>query len=1191
MPTVDSESPPVARCGAASRGQPWQKALAQLGADLQQPKQINSALRSCDFPSALLLLRHLGKAAIPLGAGSYNAVAWLEIYSRCAASHGMAAALNVVGRLLPLRFKTRRLCAAPLWWQNGRRRMVHRSYAEVELLSRMAELLMPGQPIGELFRDFPVEPSKKWGSRWLCPDITAMGVLKDENAALFIEYDGYYLHSDDQGALRDKRKTEALLHYAAPGSCILRICHVSRGLSRLGNTSHATINRWRACHEPSLMRAVRQTTGALLTGFGNRLRNDVREHLHATEIDGAKPDFHMACKFAGEAVFTRDVGAKKAAMLSFLEADLKLSDTSIRALGSKFPNIWGCSAVNTLKPTAAWLEDVGLSREQVASIIGRFPAVLGYSIEAKLKPTVAWLEEIGLSRQQVAKTIARFPAVLGCNIDANLRPTVAWLEEVGLSREQVAKSVARFPSVLQYSIEANMKPTVVWLEEIGLTREQVAKAIARFPAVLGCSIAANLRPTVAWLEEVGLSREQVAKVVARFPAVLGCSIEANLKPTVAWLEEVGLSRGQMAKVIAWFPAVLTYSIDANLRPTVAWLAEVGLSREQVAKVVARSPSVLGYSIEANLKPTVAVLEDVGLSREQVAKVVARFAPVLGYSIEANLKPTVAWLEEIGLSRQQVAKAIARFPAVLGCSMEANLKPTVAWLEEVGLSLEQSAKVVAFFPQIFGCDLEANLKPTVAWLEEVGLSREQLAKAVARFPTVLALSIEANLKPMLAWLEGIGLCRNQVCKIFECFPQLFGLSIEYNLTQKLILLRLFYHKDQISSMITRRPQLFGYSYDRLHQRLEALHMRGDLVKLTSVMDLTEERFARRFLLRPIGKRCVATAARSRCWREALALASELVERGLRPNVATVASTLNAVRGAPSSVAICEGVLQDMQRRPACHNDVLDDPRFGAIVMTNSVKCADQLGAQGQRCMLIPCMNAFVKEVLPQCADTARCQDTCVSYGCTAYAAYCGKIVLQSGPGYLATDPALLEGDAASLAPAGPAASPEEVLRSLVQEQSASSPLALSQVFLASLALLGISVAAFALHRRPTLAEPLLAQIEANDVVYSSAIFVAADAADWASALGLFARAEDEQLAVDAVMLSSALFACSESQAWQAAMRLLHNAQETSLELNTVAANAAIGALAAGDAWEEALLLFHSVTPDDITPSAQVSGYSA
>eukprot|EP00439_Symbiodinium_sp_Y106_P008819 s8097_g1.t1 len=52
----------------------------------------------------------------------------------------------------------------PPWWRKGRPRTVHRSYAEVELLSRVAELLMPGEAIGELFRDFPVEPSDAWGA-------------------------------------------------------------------------------------------------------------------------------------------------------------------------------------------------------------------------------------------------------------------------------------------------------------------------------------------------------------------------------------------------------------------------------------------------------------------------------------------------------------------------------------------------------------------------------------------------------------------------------------------------------------------------------------------------------------------------------------------------------------------------------------------------------------------------------------------------------------------------------------------------------------------------------------------------------------------------------------------------------------------------------------------------------------------
>ena len=485
--------------------------------------------------------------------------------------------------------------------------MVHRSYAEVELLSRLGELLKPGESIQELFRDFPVEPSRKWGSQWLCPDIAALGVLKEEHAALFIEYDGYYLHSSAQGAQRDERKTEALLHYAPPGSCVLRIGHVSRGLNRAENTSQATISMWRACHEPSLMRAVRQSAVALLTGFENRLGNDVRELLHVTGIGRANSDFHQARKFAAEAVLTKDMGAKKASMISGLKGHLVLSDKSVKALGSKRSKLWGCSVEKTLKPKVAWLEEVGLSREQVAKVVARFPQILGCGVETNLKPTVAWLEQVGLHREEVAKVVARFPQILGCGVETNLKPTVAWLEQAGLHREEVAKVVARFPQILGCGVETNLKPKMAWLEEVGLSRKQVANVVASFPAVIGCSLEANLKPTVAWLEEVGLSRKQVAKVVARYPSVLGCSIEDNLKPTVAWLEHAGMRREQVAKVVAGFPSFLGCSIEDNLKPTVAWLEQVGLHREEVAKVVASCPQLLGYSVKNNLSQKLALL--------------------------------------------------------------------------------------------------------------------------------------------------------------------------------------------------------------------------------------------------------------------------------------------------------------------------------------------------------------------------------------------------------------------------------------------------------------------------------------------------------------------------------------------------------------------------------------------------------
>eukprot|EP00439_Symbiodinium_sp_Y106_P023410 s3021_g2.t2 len=543
---------------------------------------------------------------------------------------------------------------------------VHRSYAEVELLSRMAQLLMPQEPIGELFRDFPVKKSEVWGSRWLRPDLTAFGVLKDQHAALFVEYDGFFRHSDAQGQAIDERKTTALLGHAPRSSCVLRIGHVNRDWRRAENAAHTVVNVWRAGHEPSLMKVVQQTGWALLRSFEHVLEPEVCERLSRLEIAEAKQHFLTASTFAREAILTRNVETKKIYMREFLERELRISTAGVEALACKFPKIWGVNIDRGLRPTVAWLKDVGLNREQVAKVIAQFPSILGCSIEDNLKPTVAWLEDVGLSREQVAKVIALSPSVLGCSVEHNLKPTVAWLEDVGLSREQVAKVIAKSPSVLGCSVEHNLKPTVAWLEDVGLSREQVGKVVARCPRILGCSVEGNLKLTVAWLEDLGLSRKQVTKVIAQCPSVLGCSVEDKLKLTVAWLEDLGLNRKQVAKVVAGFPSVLSYSIDGKLKNTPAWLEDVGLSRQQVAKVVAAFPQLLGYSIEANLIPKVAWLENVGLSRGQVVNIVAGFPQVFGCSIPNNLARKQLLLGQFFASGQ-ICSMIECFPPLLGLS--------------------------------------------------------------------------------------------------------------------------------------------------------------------------------------------------------------------------------------------------------------------------------------------------------------------------------------------------------------------------------------------------------------------------------------------------------------------------------------------------------------------------------------------
>ena len=409
----------------------------------------------------------------------------------------------------------------PPWWRKGRPRTVPRICAEVELLSRLAELLMPQMPIKEVFREFPVGPTRE--PRWLSPGIAAFGVLEDDGAALFVEYDGTDRNSDEQALKEEELKTKALLQYAPAGSRVLRTGHKAQDPKEHENSVEAIVNVWREGHEPSLMKAVSQTVWVLLSSCDIVLRKDVHQRLHRFAVTDPKPGFHKACAFAREALHNSEVETKTANVMAFLEKDLGFSKSQSQTLVRKFPRLLR-SVEGSLKPTVAWLQDVGLSPQQVAKVVAACPPVLSYSLEAKLKPTVAWLGDTGLSRTQVAKAICSSPFILGRSIVANLKPAVAWLEDVGLSRKQMVKVVAGHPQLFGYSLEANLKSTAAWLEGVGLSRRQVAKVLAVQPKVFGYNLEANLKPTVAWLEDVGLSRQQVISAISIFPHILGCSV-------------------------------------------------------------------------------------------------------------------------------------------------------------------------------------------------------------------------------------------------------------------------------------------------------------------------------------------------------------------------------------------------------------------------------------------------------------------------------------------------------------------------------------------------------------------------------------------------------------------------------------------------------------------------------------------
>ena len=602
----------------------------------------------------------------------------------------------------------------PSWWKSGHPRRRPGSLAEAELLSHLAVLLLPEEPIKELFRDFPAAKSDGWGRNTLSPDLALHGAWEAEQAALFVEYDGYYRHQQPTGIAADRRKNTALLDLAPAGSYVLRISHAHRGLELSCEMGEVVVDSWQPGHDPSLVKALRQVAEFLLKQPGKAMHPDRRSRLQSFLEDPAGSSRQAAVEFTRKVDAERERAFDPAPLHDILQMQLGVSISEAEELVAKCPALARCDIDEKLKPMMQQLEVWGLKNSQVAKVLVRHPRILGCSIEANLKPTVQWLRDVGLTNAEVAKVIARFPQVLGCSIEENLKPTVQWLRDVGFTKAEVAKVIARHPQALGFSIETNLKPTVQWLCDSGLKKVEVVKVVARCPTVLGYSIEENLKPKVQWLRDLGLTKAEIAKVIARSPSVLGLSIEENLKPKVQWLRDLGLTKAEIAKVIARSPSVLALSIEENLKPTVQWLRELGLTKAEVAQAIARHPPVLGYSIEKNLKHMVPWLRDLGPTKAEIAKVTSSWPHIFGYSLEKNLKPKGCWLLE-WFSSEKVRPLLVHYPSILGRSRRRCVRRSQVLQACGSLSVFGSAMVLteAKFAKRYEDRLQSHARSTGA----------------------------------------------------------------------------------------------------------------------------------------------------------------------------------------------------------------------------------------------------------------------------------------------------------------------------------------------------------------------------------------------------------------------------------------------------------------------------------------------
>ncbi|CAJ1343672.1 unnamed protein product, partial [Effrenium voratum] len=317
--------------------------------------------------------------------------------------------------------------AAPSWWRRGRAKRPG-SVAEAELLAQLAVRLQPKAELKELFRRFP--SPENWGGHYLEPDLAMHGVLKDPEAALFVEYDGYWRHAEEEGIALDTAKNAALLAYAPEGSYVVRVNHAAvEDVQLQENVLWVTVGTWRRGDPASLLATLEDLIRQIFVGMRGVLRGSVLRQLMG---EGGRVLSIRAREFsvlaAAQGNSTEEIG-RFLAMRGYDIGEHCWNKVGLVSL----------SIEEQLDPILLWLEEQGLSKVQIQKVLAGQPRIFRLNIEDTLKPTADWILGLGLSQAQLAKIVAGFPQILGCSIEQNLQPTTDWILGLGLSQAQLAK--------------------------------------------------------------------------------------------------------------------------------------------------------------------------------------------------------------------------------------------------------------------------------------------------------------------------------------------------------------------------------------------------------------------------------------------------------------------------------------------------------------------------------------------------------------------------------------------------------------------------------------------------------------------------------------------------------------------------------------------------------------------------------
>ncbi|PSS02731.1 Transcription termination factor like [Actinidia chinensis var. chinensis] len=256
------------------------------------------------------------------------------------------------------------------------------------------------------------------------------------------------------------------------------------------------------------------------------------------------------------------------------------SQTQVRTIVSKYPNILLCNPRKNIKPKIDFLRSVLISEADVLNMVTAYPFFLKRSLKNHLVPSVHLLITSLGGQQNAMAAIKRHPIILDYNVCKNLVPNLSTLRNLGVPKTQISKMMTE---LVCSQVIAGTRPewfckVVSTIMEMGFDPLSARFRVA-VNAMAFCT-ETTWEGKLNFYTSLGFSSDEVLYMFRKRPHVF-CMSEETVRGAVEfYIDKLDGSIWELSTR----PKILTYSLEKRIIPR-CLIVQILLSRHQIHKNV------------------------------------------------------------------------------------------------------------------------------------------------------------------------------------------------------------------------------------------------------------------------------------------------------------------------------------------------------------------------------------------------------------------------------------------------------------------------------------------------------------------------------------------------------------------------------------------------------------------------------